>query len=106
MSKPRLSSTEATALGIEPQHRYEAMIHLIVAAQGQFVPINPDDLRGDHLARKQNSLLQAARKRNLRIVTTTRAAGVLYARLVVPNLPENPPCAQPAEPSSISPSSQ
>ena len=84
----RLSSADATALGIAPQFRYATLIDQIIAGQGEFVPIKLTDLRGRYRAAKQSCLLQAARKRNVPITTTCRAGGgVCYARLILDQTP-------------------
>jgi hypothetical protein len=81
---PALTQTQAAALGIEPKFRYESIVSRIVAAAGEFVAIHPDELNGLHIASKQACLLQAGRKRNLKLTTTSRKPGVIFARLVVP----------------------
>ena len=83
MSAPRLTPAEAAALGIEPQLRYEQVINQIVAGQGAFISVNPDDLCGTETVSKQSALLRAARTRGLRITTTCRKPGVIYARVVI-----------------------
>jgi hypothetical protein len=83
MSTPRITPAEAAALGIESKSRYEFVINMIVSGQGEFVPIDPALLWGAEIASKQSALLRAARTRGLKINTTTRKKGVIFARLVV-----------------------
>jgi hypothetical protein len=85
----RITQAEAASLGIEPATRYHGIIHQIVSAKGAFVGIDPDALAGTEIISKQSTLLRAARVRGLKIVTTTRKPGVIFAKLVVD------PCPQP-----------
>jgi hypothetical protein len=81
----RITAAEAAALRIESTSRYELTINRIIEAAGEFVPIDPATLAGSEIVSKQSALLRAARNRKLRICTTTRKKGVIFARLVVPS---------------------
>ncbi len=78
----KLTAAQAATLGIALP-KYEDLTDRIVAAQGEFVGISPDDLGGDHITAKQTTLLRAARKRGLRITTTCRRKGMIFARLLL-----------------------
>jgi hypothetical protein len=80
---PMLTAQEAADLGIEPRFRYTALIDKIIAANGQFVSIDLATICGPDLTSKQSCVLQAARRRSIRISTSCRKAGVMLARLVV-----------------------
>jgi hypothetical protein len=83
MPAPKLTQAQAAALGIEPRFRYDSLIDRIVAAQGEFIPINPDDLRGGQTVSKRSFLRRATRNRGVRLTTTCPKPGTIYARLVV-----------------------
>jgi hypothetical protein len=79
----RITAAEAAALGIESTSRYDLMISRIIEAGGAFVPIDPAILAGAEIISKQSALLRAGRRRGLKLSTTTRKKGVIFARLVV-----------------------
>jgi hypothetical protein len=78
---PKLSYETAATLGVPPG-RYQVLLDQIVAGQGRYIPIPLEDLGGDHPSIKQSRLLQAAKRRGLRITSTARAPGCLFARLL------------------------
>lgn len=64
------------------RYNYAPIIQAIVAASGNWYPVDPQLISGISKATKQNRLWQAATQRGLKIQTSYQVDGFLYARLI------------------------
>jgi hypothetical protein len=64
------------------RYNYVPIIQAIVAASGNWYPVDPQLISGTSKATKQNRLWQAATQRGLKIQTSFQPDGFLYARLI------------------------
>ena len=79
----KLDRAAVIALKATPA-KYQHLIDRIVAGAGAYVAIQLDELGGDHLFIKQSRLLCAAARCGVKITSTSRSPGQLYARLLNP----------------------
>ena len=72
-----------TLMGVKPRFSYRHLIDRIAAAApGTWVQIDPNEIDGDHSAIKQSRLHQASHHRGIKITTTSRVKGWIYARVL------------------------
>jgi len=83
MSQAALLNLPTDPVVLGPRFRYEEIVARIVAANGQWVRIHPDEVTGAHNGIKQTVILQAARLRGLKFTTSFRCPPWLCARLVI-----------------------
>jgi hypothetical protein len=69
-------------LGIGPRYKYQDVVGRIRAGAGEWVKVGLEEMTGDSKAVKQSRLAQAGRQRNIRITSTFRFPGVIYARVM------------------------
>jgi hypothetical protein len=79
----RITAAEAATLGIESTSRYDLMFSRIIEAGAAIVPSDPATLAGAEISASSPPYCAPGAGRGLKLSTTTRKKGVIFALLVV-----------------------